>query len=198
MFDPIISKEDLRQLPACQFTGAIHIIDSVEKVISACNCIRKEKMLGFDTETRPSFTKGTVNKVAILQLSTFTDAYIFRINKTGLPEELIEILSAPGITKIGAAIHDDIRHLKKIKPFRDGGFIDLQSFVKKFGIENNGLSKMAGIVLKCRVSKSQQLTNWENETLSEGQLLYAATDAWAALKIYTELLKLDISTDLLS
>jgi ribonuclease D len=187
MFVPTITKEDLRQLPACQFTGTIHVIDSAEKAKFACEAMRRVKKLGFDTETRPSFTKGQVNKVALLQLSTLTDAYIFRLNKTGLPEKLIEILSSPEIVKIGAAIHDDIRHLKRLRPFKDAGFIDLQNFVKNFGIENNGLSKMAGIVLKCRVSKSQQLSNWENEILSEGQLLYASTDAWAALKIYLEL-----------
>jgi ribonuclease D len=190
MFDSTITKDDLRQLPACQFPGIIHVVDSVESAIIACESIEKANILGFDTETRPSFTKGRVNTVAILQLSTFNDAYIFRLSKTGLPDKLIQILSSPHILKIGAAIHDDIRHLKKIKTFKDGGFVDLQSYVKKFGIENSGLSKIAGIVLKYRVSKSQQLSNWDNEILSEGQLLYAATDAWAALKIYTQLSEL--------
>jgi ribonuclease D len=192
MFDSTISKEDLRQLPACQFTGVIHLVDSIEKAIPACEYLLEEKALGFDTETRPSFTKGKVNQVALLQLSTFSDAFIFRVNHTGLPDKLVKILSSQNILKIGAAIHDDIRHLKKIRSFKDGGFVDLQNFVKNFGIENSGLSKMAGIVLKCRVSKSQQLSNWESETLTEGQLMYAATDAWAALKIYTELSDLDI------
>jgi ribonuclease D len=192
MFDSTISKEDLRQLPACQFTGVIHLVDSIEKAIPACEYLLKEKALGFDTETRPSFTKGKVNQVALLQLSTFSDAFIFRLNHTGLPDKLVKILSSPNILKIGAAIHDDIRHLKKIRSFKDGGFVDLQNFVKNFGIENSGLSKMAGIVLKCRVSKSQQLSNWDSEILTEGQLMYAATDAWAALKIYTELSDLDI------
>lgn len=192
MFVATISKEDLRLLPACQFPGTIHVINTAEKLTDACKHLMKESILGFDTETRPSFTKGQVHKVALLQLSTDSDAYLFQLNKTGLPYRLTEILASKNILKIGAAIHDDIRHLKKLQSFKDAGFIDLQSFVKKFGIENSGLSKIAGIVLRCRISKSQQLSNWENEILTEGQLLYAATDAWAALKIYSELINLEV------
>lgn len=187
MYISSITKEELKQLPACQFDGIIHVIDTLEKVDIAWKYLHQEPMLGFDTETRPSFTKGKVNKVALLQLSTLTDAFIFRLNKTGLPEKITSILSSPGIIKIGAAIHDDIRHLKRIKTFKDSGFIELQSFVKQFGIENSGLSKISGIVLNYRISKSQQLTNWESEILTDAQLLYAATDAWAALKIYQKL-----------
>jgi ribonuclease D len=187
MYIPSITKEDLRQLPACQFDGIIHVIDSPEKVMIAWEYLRNEPMLGFDTETRPSFTKGKVNTVALLQLSTLTDAFIFKINKIGMHEKMAQILSSTSILKIGAAIHDDIRHLKRIKTFKDGGFIELQSFVKEFGIENSGLSRLAGIILNTRVSKSQQLTNWESEILTDAQLLYAATDAWVALRIYQKL-----------
>jgi len=188
MFLPSITKEDLRDLPILQFTGKIHVVDTMQAVIEAVSILTKERILGFDTETKPSFSKGKTNRVAILQLATPTDAFIFRIKKIGIPDLLIdEVLASPHIVKVGAAIHDDIRHLKRVSFFKDEGFIDLQIFVKQFGIENFGLSKLAGIVLKHRISKSQQLTNWEMETLTQAQLVYASTDAWAALKIYAEL-----------
>jgi len=187
MFIPSISKEDLRNLPACQFMGKIHVIDSPEKAVEACEILKNESLIGFDTETRPSFTKGEVHKVALLQLSSNTDAFIFRLIRTGIPNQLVSLLASKHNLKIGAAIHDDIRHLKQVRNFKEAGFVDLQNYVKQFGIENSGLSKLAGIVLNSRVSKAQQLTNWENEVLTEAQLLYAATDAWAALQIYVTL-----------
>lgn len=188
MFLPSITKEDLRDLPVLQFTGKIHVVDTLEAVAGAVNLLCREKVLGFDTETKPSFSKGTTNRVAILQLSTPADAFIFKIKKIGLPNMLIqEVLASPHIIKVGAAIHDDIRHLKRVSFFKEAGFVDLQIYVKQFGIENSGLSKLSGIVLKHRISKSQQLSNWEIETLTPAQLIYATTDAWGALKIYTEL-----------
>lgn len=187
MFISSISKEDLKELPILQFPGEIHLIETKEAVIEACANLAKEKYLGFDTETKPSFSKGKVNEVALLQLSSNSNAYIFKLKKTGLLPELTQLLSSPVILKIGAAIHDDIKHLKRIGFFREAGFVDLQSFVKQFGIENSGLSKLAGIVLKHRVSKSQQLSNWDSEMLTPAQLLYASTDAWAALRIFEEL-----------
>jgi ribonuclease D len=189
MFIPSISKDDLRNLPILQFSGNIHVVDTIQAVTEVCKILINEQALGFDTETKPSFSKGKNNKVALLQLSTNTDAFLFQLKKTGLPPELIQVLSSPGVLKIGAAIHDDIKHLKRVCLFKEDGFVDLQSFVKQFGIENFGLSKLAGIVLKYRISKSQQLSNWENEILSPAQLLYASTDAWAALQIFQELNK---------
>jgi len=148
-------------------------------------------MLGFDTETKPSFTKGLSHRVSLLQLATNTDAYLFRLHKTGLPPCLLRVLSSIRPVKIGIAIRDDIRHLKALHSFRPEGFVELQEYVRQFGIENSGLSKLTGIILNFRISKSQQLTNWENEILTEPQQLYAATDAWAAYEIYRELLERD-------
>lgn len=188
MFLSSITKEDLRDLPVLQFAGPIHVVDTLQAATEAVRILSSEPILGFDTETKPSFSKGTTNRVAILQLSTPTEAFIFKVKKIGIPDILIEhVLSAPGIIKVGAAIHDDIRHLKRVSFFKEAGFVDLQVFVKQFGIENFGLSKLAGIVLKHRISKSQQLSNWEIDNLTQAQLTYAATDAWAALKIYIAL-----------
>lgn len=190
MFAATISKEALRELPTGQFKGNIHLIDEPEQAIDACNRINTETVVGFDTETKPAFTKGTSYKVSLLQLSSSTDAYLFRLNKIGLPPCLIKVLSNPNLLKVGIAIRDDIRHLKAVRPFKADGFLELQEYVRQFGIENSGLSKLTGIVLNFRVSKSQQLTNWENEVLTEPQQLYAATDAWAALEVYKALVNI--------
>ena len=184
MFAPTISKEELRELPSGQFKGNIHLIEQIDQVKDACSRLLDEPILGFDTETKPSFKKGIVNRVSLLQLASSTDAYLFRLNKIGLPECLTHLLSNPHQLKIGIAIRDDIRHLKTLRPFKPDGFVELQEYVRQFGIENSGLSKLAGIILNFRISKSQQLTNWENEALTEPQQLYAATDAWAAYEIY--------------
>jgi ribonuclease D len=187
MFAASISKDELRLLPTGQFQGRIHLIDHINKADHVCKSLALEPLLGFDTETKPSFTKGQSHRVALLQLSTATDAYLFRLNKIGLHGGMLAVLSNPHVLKVGIAIHDDIRHLKQLHPFRPEGFLELQEFVKQFGIENSGLSKLAGIILNFRISKSQQLTNWENEELTLPQQLYAATDAWAGYEIYKAL-----------
>jgi Ribonuclease D len=187
MFASSISKEELRELPTGQFLGRIHLIDQMTQAEKACEFLAKESLLGFDTETKPSFKKGTTYKVSLLQLSSATDAFLFRLNRIGLPLCLIRLLSNPNQLKVGIAIRDDIRHLKALHPFKPDGFLELQEFVKQFGIENSGLSKLTGIILNFRVSKSQQLTNWENDVLTEPQQLYAATDAWAAYEIFKAL-----------
>jgi ribonuclease D len=168
------------------------LIDHVSKADHACKILAREPILGFDTETKPSFTKGQSHRVSLLQLSTATDSYLFRLNKMGLVGGLLGILSNPHQLKIGIAIHDDIRHLKQLHPFRPEGFVELQDMVKQFGIENSGLSKLSGIILNFRISKSQQLTNWENEELTLPQQMYAATDAWAAYEIYLALKKVEM------
>jgi ribonuclease D len=190
MFASSITKDELHKLPTGQFNGRIHLIEDISRINQICKSLAKEQVLGFDTETKPSFKKGNSNRVSLLQLATSNDAYLFRLHKTGLPEALIKILSNPAILKVGIAIRDDIRHLISVCDFEAGGFIELQNFVKQFGIENSGLSKLSGIILNFRISKSQQLSNWENEELTDAQKLYAATDAWAAFEIYKTLILL--------
>lgn len=183
-----ISKEELSELELGHFEGDIHIIDSNDQITEAVNYLKKHSALGFDTETRPSFKKGQVNKVALLQLSTLEKAFLFRINSIGLPEELVKLLSSESIEKVGAAIRDDIKILQDINFFEPNGFVELQDFVKDYGIENFGLKKLAGLVLGFRISKSQRLSNWEAKKLTPPQMRYAATDAWVSLKIYHKLL----------
>jgi len=187
MFVPSITKEQLRELPLFQFKGTIHIIDDAITLRAHAKKLSQQEVLGFDTETKPSFKKGKINKVALLQIATSNEAFIFRMHHLGLQDELLEILSNPCIIKVGAAIRDDIKLLQKVRPFEPGGFIELQDYVRKFGIENSGLSSLAGIVMNSRISKSQQLSNWEADALTEAQMLYAATDAWACREIFLKL-----------
>jgi ribonuclease D len=112
---------------------------------------------------------------------------LFRLNRIGLPDEVIELLANEQTIKAGAAIHDDVKGLQQLKNFKPAGFVELQQHVKNFGIENNGLKKITAIILNFRISKSQRVTNWENGELTEAQALYAATDAWVCYEIYKEL-----------
>jgi ribonuclease D len=183
-FKKTITDEELSELPLSAFEGKIHLVEKVEELTAAVNYLKKQPILGFDTETRPAFKKGQSHQVALLQLSTADQAFLFRTNLIGLSPGLIKILSSPSILKIGVAIRDDIKILQKVAPFKAGGFVELQDMVKLFGIENFSLKKLAAIVHGVRISKSQRLTNWEATALTEQQQIYAATDAWIAYEIY--------------
>jgi ribonuclease D len=187
MFKDSITKEELTDLPLRWFEGEIQVIDTPEMARKTAEFLVLQPIIGFDTETRPAFKKGVVNKVALLQLATTDTAYLFRVNKTGLPSSLLKILSDPLIIKPGVAIRDDIKALQSISNFKPRGFIELQDYAKELGIQNYSLKKLAAIVLGFRISKSQQLSNWESADLTEAQQVYAATDAWAALEIYKTL-----------
>jgi ribonuclease D len=188
-FLPSISPEELHALPPIEFAGQITLVDRIKYIGEAADFLNSQKILGFDTETKPSFKKGQINSVSLLQLSASDRVFLFRLNKTGLPVHLAQILANPKILKIGAAIRDDIRILQKLQRFVPAGFIDLQDIVTNYGIENKGVRKLAGIILKGRISKSQQLTNWEAPDFTESQKLYAATDAWVCLKMYEKLME---------
>jgi ribonuclease D len=187
MYRKTISRDELNSLPLNSFKGNIRVIEDLEEINEVLPLIQKAKWLGFDTETRPSFRKGPNNRIALLQLATENEAFLFRINKIKLPDALVRILSDPDLIKVGAAIHDDIKGLQKYSNFVPAGFVELQNYVTDFGIESNGLRKLAGIVLNFRISKRYQVSNWENKKLSEGQIQYAATDAWVSYKVYSVL-----------
>jgi ribonuclease D len=182
-----ITIEEIQEYELSWFKGEIILVDNFKTFSKVISGLMKERLLGFDTETRPSFKKGHKNKVSLIQLATRNKAYLFRINKIGIPPELARILANPEITKAGVAVHDDIRFLKNIKKFTPAGFIDLQNFVRDFGIQSSGLKKLTAIVLGFRISKRQQVTDWEAEVLSESQQVYAATDAWVCYQIYDKL-----------
>jgi ribonuclease D len=187
MYRENITVEEIAEFELRWFSGELILVDNIEDFNRIIPLFAKEKVLGFDTETKPSFKKGRKNAVSLIQLSTGTLAALFRINRIGLPPALVKILSDPNITKAGVAVHDDIRFLKSVRGFEPAGFVDLQQFVKPFGIESSGLKKLAAIVLGIRISKRQQVTDWEAEELSEAQQIYAATDAWVCHEIYCKL-----------
>ncbi len=146
-FTDKISNEETAALPAIEFKGEIRIIEHERDIVPACKFLMKQAVVGFDTETRPSFRPG-----------------------------------------ISYRVSGDLRSLRQIRHFRDGGFVDLQSIAPEWGIEDKSLRKLSAIVLRQRVSKAQRLSNWEAATLTDKQKLYAATDAWVCTAIYDKLL----------
>ena len=178
-------------LEYASFPGKIYVIDSVGSQFNrAIAYLRSQKVIGFDTETRPTFSQDQPRYgVALLQLSGPDRAFLFRINKMGMHRRLCNLLASDKVIKVGAAIHDDIRGLRMKHEFVPSAFVDLQKIVCEWGIRDKSVKKMAGIILGFRVSKTQQLSNWEAETLSESQCKYAATDAWVCREMYLKLLQ---------
>lgn len=182
-----IDKNEISAMPTVAFEGRIITIDTPQAVDQAIIALSKETSVGIDTETRPSFRKGVQHDVSLIQLSTLDTCFLIRLNRTGMPASLVAFLENKDIAKIGLSLHDDYQGLCKRRKFKAGNFIDLQKEVGKYGIEEMSLQKIFAIMFSGRISKSQQLTNWENDVLTDKQKLYAATDAWACLKIYNEL-----------
>lgn len=183
-----ISKEQLGQLPIERYEGKIVVVSSEETTAQAMEELKEVGMIGFDTETKPSFKKGTVNNVALIQLATPEKCYLIRLSKMGtLPESLKNFLEDENVVKIGLSIKDDFHNLNKICQIEPKGFIDLQEYAKEFRIKDSALTKIHAIVFGRRISKNQQLSNWEASSLTEGQKHYAALDAAACLNIYNEL-----------
>ncbi|EAZ79104.1 3'-5' exonuclease [Algoriphagus machipongonensis] len=186
-----ISKEEVNKLPLGQFEGEMFLIDQKEDVEEAAEFLSKQSIIGFDTETKPAFRRGVINQVALLQLSTATQAFLFRLNEIGeFPDSLRNILEKESIVKVGAAVHDDIKGLAKLTDsFFPLSFFDLNDELKKVGFHNVGVRNLCAMVLKMRISKSEQVSNWEAEVLTEKQQRYAATDAWACLEVFKKLKK---------
>lgn len=184
-----ISNEATAQLPAIEFRGEVRIVDHERDIADACEYLAAQPLIGFDTETRPSFRPGVSFRVSLLQLSTPERCYLFRLNKIPLAKPILRLLENRSLPKIGADVAGDLRSLRQIRHFRDGGFVDLQSIAPQWGIEEKSLRKLSAIVLGQRVSKAQRLSNWEAATLTGKQQLYAATDAWVCTRIYEKLLR---------
>lgn len=182
-----ISKEELSALPQVMFPGDIYIIDNMSMVNSAVRLLRKYEIIGFDTETRPSFKKGRIHKVSLLQLSTPHECFLFRLNKIGMPAMLQDYLEDSSLLKVGLSVHDDINALKRLVDIDPDGFVDVQDLAKQHHISDISLQKIYAILFDERISKGQQLSNWEAEQLSEAQQKYASIDAWSCINIYKHL-----------
>jgi ribonuclease D len=183
-----ISKEDISKLPIETFNGNIVVIDHGQEVAKAIDYLFAQPVIGFDTETRPTFTSGKSNKVALLQLSTEDTCFLFRLNLIGYPDALKDIICSSTVKKIGLSLRDDFAAMRKRSGLTPENFIDLQIFADKFGIDDNSLQRIYAIIFGKKISKSQRLSNWEAPELSYYQLTYAALDAWACLRIYNHLM----------
>lgn len=188
-FQATIDNDTVASMPAICFGGPIVVVDKPEQIEAACNDIQRWDIIGFDTETRPSFKAGVSHKVSLLQLSTPERCYLFRLNRIRLDNRILKILGSKRIRKIGADVAGDIRSLHALRHFQEDGFVDLQHEAPRWGIEEKSLRKLSAIVLGQRVSKAQRLSNWEAGVLTEQQREYAATDAWVCIRIFEELSK---------
>jgi ribonuclease D len=180
---------EVADLPIARTNCKIVLIDTLQAVEKAVSDLYLSDIVGFDTETKPSFTSGKINKVALLQLSSAKKCYLFRLQMLGQTQLLREFLESEKILKIGLSIADDFKMLNKWMNIKPNNFIELQTFVKEFGIQEMSLQKIFAIAFAKKISKKQQLSNWEATTLNDAQKVYAATDAWACRQIYLELIK---------
>ncbi|HBG41020.1 MAG TPA: 3'-5' exonuclease [Porphyromonadaceae bacterium] len=186
-----ITKETIAQLPIETFPGKIFVVDEPEQVVRAVDYLSHQPAIGFDTETKPSFKRGEVHKVALMQLSSDDVCYLFRLNRIGYPDALQNLMCNPQVKKIGLSLRDDFAAIGKRSGRKVENFIDLQQFVDQFDIEDNSLQKIYAIIFNKKITKNQRVSNWEAEKLSPAQQSYAAIDAWACLKIYNHLLSTD-------
>ncbi len=184
-----ISNEATAQLPAIEFHGEVYVVEHERDIAAACKYLSRQPVIGFDTETRPSFRPGVMFRVSLLQLASPERCYLFRLNKIPLAKAILQLFENRDILKVGADVAGDLRSLRQIRHFRDNGFIDLQRIAGQWGIEEKSLRKLAAIVLGMRVSKAQRLSNWEAATLTERQIVCASTDAWVCTRIYERLLR---------
>lgn len=182
-----ISNEELLLLPLRAYSGKVILVQTPEELEVAVKAIEHVEILGFDTETRPSFKRGEFYKVALVQLATPDEVYLIQIQKTGLSESFAKIFSNPNIIKAGVAIRDDIKGLQKYRRFHPEAFVDLSLVAREKGIGVESVKKLTGLLLGFRISKSAQTSNWEVPTLTDKQIEYAATDAWVCLEIYKKL-----------
>ena len=186
MYPEDINNDAINDLPLLTFGGRIVVVSDPGKAAESFRELKDMEWVGFDTETRPNFKKGVIHPISLFQIAIEKKVFIFRILSMGLVEAMINFFESD-VKKVGIALHDDIKGLQREKTFQPNNFINLGDITGELGIKNKGLRKLSGIILGKRISKGQQLSNWENETLTDAQIQYAALDAWACWKMYTEL-----------
>ena len=183
-------KHEISKLPRAFFEGPIKVIDAPENVEEAVDFLLGQEILGVDTETRPSFKRGVQYEVCLLQVSTLEVCYLFRLNKVGMHPAILRLLTDKKVPKVGLSWHDDLHQLHRRAEFEPGLFIEIQDMAKQFGIDDMSLQKLYANLFHQKISKSQRLSNWEGSELRDAQKLYAATDAWACIRLYYEFLRL--------
>jgi ribonuclease D len=186
-----ITAEEINNLPLKAFEGKTVVVSDPKQLPKVIKEIEKHSVVGFDTETRPSFKRGQFYQVALLQLAVPKKAYLIRVNHTGMTDEIKELFENEKVIKAGVGIRDDLKALQKLKPFEPAGFFDLSTLAKQNGLQVESVKKLTALLLGFRISKSAQTSNWETPTFTQKQIEYAATDAWVCLELY-EKLKLGI------
>ncbi len=189
------NKAIISTLPLIRFEGKIITVISESEASRAVDFLLSQPILGIDTETKPTFKRGVIHQVALLQVATHDLCFLFRLNYLGLSPSVVRLLMDRTVPKVGLSLHDDLHMLHKRGEFQAGSFIDLQNVVKEIGIEDMSLQKLYANLFGMRISKAQQLSNWQADVLSDKQKVYAATDAWACIVIYEELMRLNESKD---
>jgi len=180
----------ISQLPVVQFEGRIIVILTAGEAERAVRFLLSRPILGFDTETRPNFQRGRQHQVSLLQVAAEDICFLFRLNYTGLTPALVQLLEDTTVTKVALSWHDDLNSLHRLGHFNVGNFIEIQTHIHELGIEDMSLQKIYANLFGQKISKRQQLSNWEADILSDKQKLYAATDAWACINIYKEITSL--------
>ena len=183
-----INKDLLQWMPIAAFEGEVVVVDKEEQVAEAVAYLRTQKTVGVDTEARPSFQRGIHYPTALVQIASHERCYLFRLTHIGMPQELADFFADETVCKVGLAFKDDINGLRRRRNFTPANCIDIQKMVTQYGIFDMGLQKLFAICFGKKISKTQQLTNWENSHLTPEQARYASTDAWATLLIYEDLL----------
>jgi ribonuclease D len=179
-----ISKAEINELPLISWEGNIQILNTSDEMAAAVEKLKGETVLGFDTETRPTFKKGDYYPPALIQLGTTDCVYLFRISLTNSLTPLLPILESNTILKTGVAIKDDVKELRKMQDFRPAGFVVIADITLTLGYENRGLRALAGLLIGGRISKAAQVSNWARSELDNKQIRYAATDAWISRELY--------------
>ena len=186
-YKKMITKEEIRALELDKYSGEVVLVDTQKALEKACEEILECTIIGIDTETKPSFKKGQINSVALLQIATDKKVYIIRLKLVEMSKELASIFSNKENIKVGIAVRDDLNDLKKLQAFDEKSVVDLNVLAPKLGFESIGAKKLSALVLGFRISKRQQVSNWEAAELTQAQITYAATDAWICREIYLRL-----------
>ena len=188
-------KATINALPLVEYPHKINVILSEYEAERAVEYLLTCDILGVDTETKPAFRRGQNHKVALLQVATRDQCFLFRLNHFGMPQSLIKLLSNRMVPMVGLSWHDDIISLHRRAEFTPGWFIDIQDIIGNLGIEDKSLQKLYANLFGEKISKRQRLTNWEADVLTDKQKEYAAIDAWACINLYDEIMRLMATKD---
>ena len=180
----IISKEALAELPIRRYEGRVSLVETPQELAAAREDLRQERVVGLDTETRPSFRKGETHLPCLVQAATAQAVYLFQLNRLDVFPALAELLAKPEVRKTGVGLAYDLQQLKQVFPFIVENVLDLGVIARRRGLGQTGVRNLAGMLLGCRIPKGNRTSNWAAPRLSPAQIAYAATDAWACRELY--------------